>query len=205
MSRATGTLLGSESQLDSALHRFVDEHDRVDYAAIGAEGTAERGARELERFPLDSLQAREDKLAFWINAHNTPVLAGVLNALKRIPQQPRVAPDGRLGLLRFFYLKRYLVGGKKLSRAAIENRILRKELREPRVHFALVCAATSCPPLKQGLYTAGRRLPIDHHAIHFGRRFDEYILTFGKLPRHGHDLARRGFSCGRCTANRDKK
>jgi len=156
MSTPAGRLLRSAPQLDAALHRFVDEHGRVDYAAIGADGTVDDSSRELERFDLESLQSRADKLAFWINAYNHLVLGGVLDALKRNPKRPGVASGGWLGLLRFFYLKRYIVGGKKLSLATIENRILRKELREPRVHFALVCAATSCPPLKQGLYAAER-------------------------------------------------
>ena len=170
MSYPTGALLSSASQLDAALHRFVDEHGRVDYGAIGADGTLAERARELERFDRESLHSREDKLAFWINAYNTLVLVGVLDALKQRPQRPGVAVGGWLGLLRFFYLKRYIVGGTKLSLATIENRILRKDLREPRVHFALVCAATSCPPLKQGLYTAERiHAELDNAAQQFIR------------------------------------
>ena len=149
-------MLRSAPQLDAALHRFVDEHGRVDYAAIRADSSLIESARELERFNLGSLKSRTDKLAFWINAYNCLVLVGVLDALGRNPQTTSVAAGGWLGLLRFFYLKRYTVGTRKLSLATIENRILRMELREPRVHFALVCAATSCPPLKQGLYSAER-------------------------------------------------
>lgn len=156
MSPAPVGLLRSAPQLDAALHRFVDEHGMVDYAAVQADGTIEASARELEHFDLSALENRAEKLAFWINAYNSLVLAGVLAALKRDPQTTSVAAGGWLGVVRFFYLKRYSVGGKQLSLATIENRILRKELREPRVHFALVCAATSCPPLKQGLYAAER-------------------------------------------------
>src|SRR5438105_13293394 len=61
---------------------------------------------------------------------------------------------GWLGALRFFYIDRHVVGRRRLSLATIENRILRGELHEPRIHFALVCAALGCPLLKHGLYSA---------------------------------------------------
>ena len=38
----------------------------------------------------------------------------------------------------------------------IEHQIIRKRFDEPRIHFALVCAAMSCPPLRDEAYTADR-------------------------------------------------
>ena len=38
----------------------------------------------------------------------------------------------------------------------IEHGILRKRYDEPRIHAALVCAAVSCPPLRQEPYTGGQ-------------------------------------------------
>ncbi|MBI5878755.1 MAG: DUF547 domain-containing protein [Chloroflexi bacterium] len=143
-------------QLDRVLSRFVDEHGQVDYAALLADGSAQSCARELETFNLGTLDAREERLAFWINAYNCLVIAGVLDELKTNAHYRGVMGDGWFGLLRFFYLKRYRVGGRPFSLTTIENRILRGELREPRVHFALVCASNSCPPLKRGLYAAER-------------------------------------------------
>jgi hypothetical protein len=40
---------------------------------------------------------------------------------------------------------------------AVEHKILRKDYIEPRIHFALVCAARGCPPLRSEAY-AGARL-----------------------------------------------
>jgi hypothetical protein len=34
--------------------------------------------------------------------------------------------------------------------------MLRKDYREPRIHFALVCAATGCPPLRGEAFVATR-------------------------------------------------
>jgi len=38
----------------------------------------------------------------------------------------------------------------------VEHKMLRRDYREPRIHFALVCAAKGCPPLRTEAYVAGR-------------------------------------------------
>jgi hypothetical protein len=38
----------------------------------------------------------------------------------------------------------------------IEHKMIRQWFNEPRIHFALVCAAKSCPPLRSEAYTADR-------------------------------------------------
>jgi hypothetical protein len=44
--------------------------------------------------------------------------------------------------------------GAKVTLNHIEHEMLRKNYNEPRIHFALVCAARSCPPLRSEAYTA---------------------------------------------------
>ena len=48
------------------------------------------------------------------------------------------------------------VGGTRYTLDAIEQDILRRRFREPRIHFALVCAAMGCPPLRAEAYVAAR-------------------------------------------------
>jgi len=48
------------------------------------------------------------------------------------------------------------VAGRVLSLNEIEHTILRGELKEPRIHYAVVCAAVSCPPLRAEAYEAER-------------------------------------------------
>jgi hypothetical protein len=38
--------------------------------------------------------------------------------------------------------------GETISLDTIEHETIRKDFQEPRIHFALVCAAVSCPPLR---------------------------------------------------------
>lgn len=44
--------------------------------------------------------------------------------------------------------------GSRVTLNDIEHKMLRKNYNEPRIHFALVCAARSCPPLRSEAYTA---------------------------------------------------
>jgi hypothetical protein len=44
------------------------------------------------------------------------------------------------------------INGKDLTLNMIEHEILRKQFDEPRIHFALVCGAFSCPPLRAEAY-----------------------------------------------------
>ncbi len=147
-------MLHGVAQLDAALRQFVSADGQVDYAALDADGSVAACARELAAYDERMLQTRAQKLAFWINAYNCLALVGVLRRLQRDPRYRGVMQAGYLGALRFFYLDRFVVCGRSLSLSSIENKILRGELREPRIHFALVCASTSCPPLKRGLYSA---------------------------------------------------
>jgi hypothetical protein len=46
--------------------------------------------------------------------------------------------------------------GETITLNALENGIIRKEYKEPRIHFALVCAAMGCPPLSVEPYVADK-------------------------------------------------
>lgn len=138
---------------DRVLGRFVTEAGRVDYGAIKKD-SAELDryvARLAERSPLSHPQdfpSRNSQLAYWINAYNALVIKGVV-------ENWPVKSVTSIGVLphSFFWQKKFLVGGKKLTLNDIEKDILLKQLSEPRVHFALVCASNSCPPLRRAAYT----------------------------------------------------
>ena len=94
-----------------------------------------------------------EQMAFWINAYNALTLDLVLQNLN--------GPEGkgpRLKSIRdipdAFSRPRRVVAGAQRSLDRIENEMLRARFRDPRIHFALVCAARSCPPLRPGAYTA---------------------------------------------------
>ena len=81
----------------------------------------------------------DDKMAYWINTYNALIIKIMLeNPEKNILDISLFGP--------LIFLKKYLVGGKKISPNYIEHKILRK-MNDPRIHFAINCASISCPPL----------------------------------------------------------
>lgn len=127
----------------------------VDYAGLKKSGQADFDAylRALEsgRRNLESW-AREQQLAYWINAYNAFTVRLILNhhplkSIRSIGLLPGAA-------FRDAFIPLDGVQGKTLSLNDIEHEILRKRFREPRIHFTIVCASQSCPVLRAEAYRA---------------------------------------------------
>jgi GH15 family glucan-1,4-alpha-glucosidase len=119
-------------------------------------------SKKLNAFDLSLLKTDQQKKAFWINIYNIIIIQGVIeldvqNSVKEVSN--------------FFRRISYNIGGYNFTPDNIEFGILRKnaahpllKLREfgwfdkrkklqiekadPRIHFALVCASSSCPPIE---------------------------------------------------------
>jgi hypothetical protein len=99
---------------------------------------------------------RDERLAFWINAYNAYTIAlinkhGERKSIRNINRS--------LGLFKGlgpWNEKIAVVGGTAYGLDHIEQKIIRPEFGEPRIHFALVCAAIGCPPLRSEAYAAAR-------------------------------------------------
>ncbi|RMF59375.1 MAG: DUF547 domain-containing protein [Calditrichaeota bacterium] len=99
--------------------------------------------KQLQDFPLEELQTPDEEKAFWINTYNVLVINTV------VEYYPIRSPMDVKG---FFDRITHNVGGKHLTLDEIENQLLRKHFKDPRLHFALVCAARGCPPLVSSAY-----------------------------------------------------
>ncbi len=64
--------------------------------------------------------------------------------------------EGLLARQRFFRWYAQPVAGQERSPDEIEHQILRRKFHDPRIHFALVCASSSCPKLRREAYVADR-------------------------------------------------
>ncbi len=149
---------------------FIDpERGLVHYERIRSSQEFERYKRlanGLRGFDLRSLHKRDQRIAFWINIYNTAVIHGVIE--RGISRSVKELPG-------FFDRISYNIGGYDFSLNEIEHGILRGNRRppywlfspfrkkdprlefiidppDPRIHFALVCGARSCPPI--GFYEA---------------------------------------------------
>lgn len=140
---------------DELLQRYVDDFGRVNYRGWKAEGA------DVLRVWLESLadvdladgSDADARLALWLNAYNAIAISQVLEVYPIASIRPKVLGiPNWLSFLDFFTRSNSIIGGKKYSLNQIEHGILRPEFAEPRIHFALVCAAVGCPLLRRGAY-----------------------------------------------------
>jgi len=186
-----------ESRLNSALSSYVDSEGKVDYSSLEADKTVEEFANWLETFDRKSLEAVNEKIAFWINAYNMLIVYSVIKRLRKDLKYADTGNRGRFQRLAFFYKTKYKIGGKKYNFSQIEK-VLRSA-SDPRVHFAMSCASQSCPALKNSLYTTknldheldnaakafirspqGSRLDKENKTIHLSVIFKWYEKDFEK-------------------------
>lgn len=134
---------------DTLLHERVSEGGFVDYEGLAQDTeTLDQYIDLVGRADVDAL-GRDERLAFLINAYNAFTLRLILDydpveSIKDIPGAQR------------WDAKRWTIGAGTYSLNQIEHELIRPNFAEPRVHFALVCAAIGCPPLRAEAYTGAR-------------------------------------------------
>jgi hypothetical protein len=142
---------------DRLLARYVDSSGAVDYAKLkqDREAVLRPYLRRLATVDLAD-RSREGRLALWINAYNALTLKLIVdhypiqNIWAITPGPPKPKDDSP------FQLDVGTVADTVRTLDEIEHEIIRERFDEPRIHFALVCAAASCPPLRREAYTAPR-------------------------------------------------
>lgn len=178
LNAGTPSQIPTEQSIDIALTlamadlkaKFIDaERGAIRYKSIRGSEEFERYkdlTRGLRSFDLRSLKDRGPRLAFWTNIYNTAVIHGVIEL--ELERSVKEYPG-------FFDRITYEIGGFRFSLNEMEHGLLRGNRRhpyrvlrpfrerdvrlefaivplDPRIHFALVCGARSCPPI--GFYEA---------------------------------------------------
>lgn len=137
------------SPFEALLRQFVDADGRVDYAGLQHEQARLDGYIEsLAAAPIEQL-SRNEHLALLLNAYNAFTIRLILDhypiaSIRDIPEQDR------------WLARRWRLAGLTVSLNQIENELIRPHFLEPRIHFALVCAAIGCPNLRADAYTGDR-------------------------------------------------
>ncbi len=140
------------AEWDALLKKHVDGQGRVDYAALERQGRADFErvfAAVAASSPKKNPAAYASKgahEAYFIDAYNVLVWRSVI---ARLPALKNVDADKQS----FFYDTKFSVGGVDMSLAQLENDVIRPELHDPRVHFALNCASGGCPMLPREAFT----------------------------------------------------
>ena len=145
-----------------AWDQIVQAHVRdgqVDYPAIQADSVLDGYVGELNRIDPTKLPTRQHQLAFWINAYNAFAVKGILD---------HYSPMTLWGRYRYFIGRDYQVGGTAINLYDLERQVLIEQFHEPLMHFAIVCASTSCPKLQPWAYQPD---PLDRQLDHAARMF----------------------------------
>lgn len=181
---AAAQTLPDHALFDSVLTRYL--HDGlVDYAALAAGRVVlDRYLEQLGRTSPSALDlaSRDARLAFWINAYNACVLrlvidhypierrgglAGLANRVVGVPANSIRQIPGTWDRA-FCYIAQ-----RDRSLDGIEHGIIRP-MGDPRIHFAVNCAARSCPVLGAEAYRAYR----------VNDQLDDAVRRFVASPLH---------------------
>ncbi|WP_436514775.1 DUF547 domain-containing protein [Ekhidna sp. To15] len=143
----------SHSGFDELLLKYVDDQGMVNYKGLKSDRVKLKSYLSiLESNAPQKSWTRDQKLAYWINAYNAYTLDLILEhypvkSIKDIGSTIKIPFVSTAWDIKFIN-----IGGEEYDLNNIEHGIIRKEFDEPRIHFALVCAAVSCPKLQNRAY-----------------------------------------------------
>jgi len=138
----------SHEAFDKLLKAHVSSTGVVDYAGFKSDVSSLNSyIEQLREHPAQGSWSKDEQLAYWINAYNAHTIKLILDnyPVKSIKDINNGEPWDKS------WIK---LGDKTYSLNNIENDIIRPTFKEPRIHFAVNCAAKSCPPLHNGAWTA---------------------------------------------------
>jgi len=165
--QSPGSDLPNHQEFTALLADVVD-YPSVDYAALVQERS------RLDRY-LDALGVvdpgaladtdHDTRLAFWINAYNACMLLRVVDRypleeagsfLGRFKNRVAGRPANSVWQIQDVFTGDHcVIAGASRSQDEIEHEIIRP-MGDPRIHFAVNCAAISCPPLPPHAFDAAR-------------------------------------------------
>ncbi len=133
------------------LNRHVED-GRVDYRGFKQDEAILDDYLETLAAAKPEALSREERFAFYINAYNAWTIKLILS------RYPDIQSIKELGSLFSSPWKKKIarIDGQLLTLDQIEHDILRKQFKDPRIHFAVNCASKGCPPLLNEPYAADR-------------------------------------------------
>ncbi|MGH7547604.1 MAG: DUF547 domain-containing protein [Gemmatimonadales bacterium] len=165
---------------------------RVDYAALKTDSARLRSyLDQLAVADSAGVTAADQntRLAFWINAYNACMLKQVIQhyPIERAPFDRLIgSTSARAGFVRdisgVFKRKHCRVAGALRSQDDVEHGILR-HMGDARIHFAINCAARSCPELAAEAYVPERvDKQLDAAVRHLVETDTQFRIVMGEYP-----------------------
>jgi Protein of unknown function, DUF547 len=168
------------SAWQTLLTRYYDPARGMDYQGLKKNGKAalDELRRQLAAVDVAALP-RQDQLAYWINLYNVSTVAVVVDHYP-VDSIRDISTDL---FIRLNVFKKPVVHTKagEISLNDVENDKIREGFKDPRIHFAINCAAKSCPPIRTEPYVGS----------HLSEQLDDQARLFLNGP-HGVRLEKDG-------------
>lgn len=144
---------------NSLLKKHVNSAGYVNYNGFQADQAKLKSYLDIiSKNAPSSSWSKDEKLAYWINAYNAFTVQLILdNADQKISSIKDIGSKIKIPFVNTPWDVKFVkIGGKEMDLNNIEHGIIRKQFDDPRIHFALVCAAKSCPPLRNEAFVASK-------------------------------------------------
>jgi Protein of unknown function, DUF547 len=172
------------SQWNRILRTYYNPAHGFDYKALKAHDAAalQTLRQQLGRVNVAALTPKQ-QLAHWINVYNVNTVATIVesypvDSIRDISTDPIIR-------LNVFKKERVPFGNELLSLDDVEHEKIREAFKDPRIHFAINCAAKDCPPIRPEAFT-GQKLDaqLDDQVRKFLARTVRYEKDGGELTVH---------------------
>ncbi len=156
----------------------VFDYAQMKQDAENADSLFNRTLRAIEQVDPTQLQRTNVAKAFWINAYNFAAMRLVID---HYPVDSIRSLS--ISLIKYPWSKKAIrIGNNRYSLTQIEKDILLREFNDPRIVFAVSCAAVSCPD----------RTAKPYMAEHLDNQLEENIRSLFRNPDKGLRLDRAG-------------
>ncbi len=167
----------------SAWTRILQAHysplDGMDYEGLASKDWASMKQVVQSMAQVDTSQlSRDGELAYYLNLYNVTVV-NLMMENRKVASIRDLSTDP---FIRFNVFRKDLVQmkGARISLKRLEDEFIRERFRDPRIHFAINCAAKSCPPIRTEAYTGAR----------LQAQLDDQARAFFAHPKLGVILSR---------------
>ncbi|MBR9922708.1 MAG: DUF547 domain-containing protein [Bacteroidetes bacterium] len=192
---------------DGLLRKHVSSSGQVNYSAMKSNKDVLQSYLDLlADNPPRSDWSRNENMAYWINAYNAFTVKLIIDNY----------PVGSITDLHGgepWDVKWIKLGNKTYSLNQIENDILRPIYKDARIHFAVNCAAKSCPPLLNRAFTAAnlnaqlekqtkafinnpQYNTLGANSVKISKIFDWYEVDFGNVIGYLNDYSDTNINSG---------
>ena len=127
--------------------KYISEDGIINYKTLKKNNLElTKVLKKFKDIPPKNDWHRNERLAYWLNVYNLQMMSMLI---ENYPTKSVMDLYGG----KIWQVKCIEIGGKSYCLDEIENDIIRKELKEPRIHFALYSGAISSPALLNDVFT----------------------------------------------------